>query len=537
MLWDALSALGAQLKRDSQNITDGIRLRLAFARWTVLVLVLTTHNMSLPRGVHAQPMANGNEQQPAMPEGAWMYESPFVGFHDQKVRVVESITNNTERAVDNLITGIKRSKGLPNGSSNTTPLASSTAPPTTETQSSSTPQVQPSTTPMVPGTSTSVPVIATSSLLPQSSSQPPTTPVTLSSITPSPASTSPVQVTTSSSVIPSTTTQPSSTPKLPASSTPVPSTTPQGPCATPNGDLYNLPNGTITLSTCGATGLIGPTAAMCRLRYNSTGYNCLLQNYYDVINNGTQVLSVPRTSSYNITIAGARGGGLPSFPNYGGSGVIITVATTLFQGDHLYAVIAQKGGSSPAGSISGAYGGGGGGGSFLFRCASSNKNCSLLVAASGGGGGASTSGSASAGMAGSFMVNGTAGAGGLPGGKNGAPGSPIGQIAQGGDGSASGSGGGGSVGDVTGSYLGGLGFGGDEGGFGAGGGGGGPQPGGSSTSNNGGGGGGYSGGGGGVSGSVGGGGGTFTAANTFIVNPPTLNTGNDGFITISYANG
>ena len=35
----------------------------------------------------------------------------------------------------------------------------------------------------------------------------------------------------------------------------------------------------------------------------------------------------------------------------------------------------------------------------------------------------------------------------------------------------------------------------------------------------------------------GGGGGTFTAVDTFVINPPAQNTGSaDGFITISYAN-
>ncbi|BDA51480.1 hypothetical protein COCOBI_19-0350 [Coccomyxa sp. Obi] len=63
----------------------------------------------------------------------------------------------------------------------------------------------------------------------------------------------------------------------------------------------------------------------------------------------------------------------------------------------------------------------------------------------------------------------------------------------------------------------------------------------------GGGGGGYSGGGGGAyaapfseddyGGGGGGGGGTFTVADTFIVNQPTLNPQNDGFITISYGVG
>ncbi len=77
-----------------------------------------------------------------------------------------------------------------------------------------------------------------------------------------------------------------------------------GSCGLPSGDLYTLPNGTITLSTCNATGLAGPTAAMCQLQYNATGYSDVL-NYYAVVNNGTQVLTVPRTSSYKLTVAGS----------------------------------------------------------------------------------------------------------------------------------------------------------------------------------------------------------------------------------------
>ena len=78
------------------------------------------------------------------------------------------------------------------------------------------------------------------------------------------------------------------------------------PCGlqVPSGDLYTLPNGTINLSTCGASGVAGPTAAMCQLQYNTTGYKEFL-NYYAVVNNGTQVLTVPRTSSYNVTVAGS----------------------------------------------------------------------------------------------------------------------------------------------------------------------------------------------------------------------------------------
>lgn len=34
-----------------------------------------------------------------------------MGLHDEKIRVVDSIANITARAVDDLITGIKHSKG------------------------------------------------------------------------------------------------------------------------------------------------------------------------------------------------------------------------------------------------------------------------------------------------------------------------------------------------------------------------------------------------------------------------------------------
>ena len=71
-------------------------------------------------------------------------------------------------------------------------------------------------------------------------------------------------------------------------------------------DLYTLPNGTITLTTCGAGGRVGPTAIMCQRSYNASGYGALVPNYLTVINNGTQVFTVPRTTLYNITVASAH---------------------------------------------------------------------------------------------------------------------------------------------------------------------------------------------------------------------------------------
>ncbi|BDA51483.1 hypothetical protein COCOBI_19-0380 [Coccomyxa sp. Obi] len=463
-----------------------------------------------------------------------MQEGPLMGrTKNQKIRVVDSIINATKGAVEDLFAGIKHDNVNVRPSSSTTQ--------TTTAQPSSTPQTQASTMPL----SSSTPfVLPSSTLMSVATLQPSTTPQIETTSTPMSSS-------ASSGVLPSATPHASNTPMTPPNTTIIPSTTPNGACASPNGTLFNFPNGTITLRTCSATGSIGPTATMCQQMYTliDPAYSCILQSFFGVINNGTQALIVPKTASYNITVAGARGGRTTVYQVAGGAGALITVATTLLAGDQLYAVVAQQG-------VATSYQGGGGGASFLFRCTGSILNCTLLVAAGGGGGAGFNFKGIAGPVAGSLTINGTdsspipddnKGPGfttSIAGGVNGSPGAPNGQRAQGGTGDDNGGGGGGgSVGNVMGSYLGGLGIGSDDngspirasGGFGAGGG---------AGYLSGGGGGGYSGGGGGAyavpfggddyGGGGGGGGGTFTAADTFIVNQPTLNPQNDGFITMSY---
>ena len=275
--------------------------------------------------------------------------------------------------------------------------------------------------------------------------------------------------------------------------------------------------GSFTYTPIGATGQSGPTS----LAGYGTNYPGYGTNYPLVVTSGVQRVTVPYTGTYSFIVAGAQGG--TGNGTVGGSGNIISGNVNLTNGDQIYIVVGQIGGSST-------YMGGGGGGTFVFLNSASN-----YLFAAGGGGGSSQAGQGAAGQtnpSGSAGQN-SGGAGGA-GGTNGAGGgggrdknntvtSPSGSNVTGVGATPStttqaGGGGGGAIGAITtltftggaggtgGSLTGGVGgFGGGGGaGSGAGGGGGG------------GGGGGYSGGGGGGgstgSGGVGGGGGSNVSA-------------------------
>jgi hypothetical protein len=240
-----------------------------------------------------------------------------------------------------------------------------------------------------------------------------------------------------------------------------------------------------------------------------------------------QTYTVATTGEYDITVAGAQGGG--NISASGGLGAVVEGEFELTAGESLSVVVAGAGayGSTPAG-------GGGGGGGFVFMGTS-------LLAAAGGGGGASggggyqgTPGPGGAGQIGTAGQSSTAahrsdGGKGGTNGQGGASGQYMGF--NGGGGAGFKSSGGSSGAPISGmggagysSFAGGVGWSADNGGFGGGGGGG---------KHSGGGGGGYSGGGGGVF-YGGGGGGSFLAPDaTNQVLEGGTQSGN-GYVTITY---
>lgn len=145
------------------------------------------------------------------------------------------------------------------------------------------------------------------------------------------------------------------------------------------------------LSTCGSSGVSGPTQGQC-----DTAYVGLSQPVVTVTS-GYQVFTLPETGSYQITATGANGGrvgaGTP------GKGASAVSAFSLPSGTKLVAVVGQAGETGDGACDDG--GGGGGGGTFVgvlfddttsgeksFGAGSplSGKSVTLLVAAGGGAG-------------------------------------------------------------------------------------------------------------------------------------------------------
>lgn len=127
-----------------------------------------------------------------------------------------------------------------------------------------------------------------------------------------------------------------------------------------------------TFTNAGATGSVGPTAAMINTAYASTN----LSGNVTVIGLGIQQWTVPVTGGYRIEAYGAEGGtsgGVNPGAN-GGLGAVIKGDFTLTAGQVINIVVGQKGSGSN-------YGGSGGGGSYVVA----PGNVPLCVAGAGGG--------------------------------------------------------------------------------------------------------------------------------------------------------
>jgi hypothetical protein len=117
--------------------------------------------------------------------------------------------------------------------------------------------------------------------------------------------------------------------------------------------LYSFTNATFTSGS--VTEQTGPSLAQARSGLSGTGVDAWKNNtsYFNTIN-GIQLWVVPETGSYQITAAGARGGG------NGGLGAIVRAAYALEAGEIIYILVGQTGNTSSCG-------GGGGGGTFVAR--------------------------------------------------------------------------------------------------------------------------------------------------------------------------
>jgi hypothetical protein len=124
---------------------------------------------------------------------------------------------------------------------------------------------------------------------------------------------------------------------------------------------------TLTFTTCGATGALGPSQAQCNTAYGGSPSVS--------VSGGIQSWTVPATGIYRITATGAQGAsGDPGF--VGGRGARVVGEFNLSAGQVLKLAVGQAGTGQGL-----QVNGGGGGGSFVV----SSANVPLLVAGGGGG--------------------------------------------------------------------------------------------------------------------------------------------------------
>ena len=312
--------------------------------------------------------------------------------------------------------------------------------------------------------------------------------------------------------------------------------------AIPFSVLYEIV-GTLIFTPAGATGQYGPTLSQCIAAYSSYGTWVNNTSLFNMIQQGYQLWTVPKSAYYFIVCAGAQGGN--NTPNSGGTGISQTAIVFLYAGQILSIMVGQQ---PPA--VNNTLGGGGGGGAtYIYNL----TNATILLASGGGGGAYYDTNSYSSsyanaviltsGQPGVRVFGGTAiftngGTGGGGGGSSPAAGGAAGGGGYSGNGVSSaselltgqiGAGGGlsylnGAIGGTASYYSGSYG---SVGGFGGGG------AGDDSYNRGGGGGGGYSGGGGGFGYGIGGGGGSYSSVDLLSL---TTNTGN-GFVNISYYTG
>jgi hypothetical protein len=134
--------------------------------------------------------------------------------------------------------------------------------------------------------------------------------------------------------------------------------------------FFQLQAQTYSFTTCGATGVNGPSQTQVNLAYASSSITGVVSN------NGIQEWTVPATGLYSIKVAGAKGGGAG-----GGNGAVLSGEFMLTQGHVVQIAVGQRG-TGGFGQLGSVNSGGGGGGSFVV-----NKTTNSILLISGGGGG------------------------------------------------------------------------------------------------------------------------------------------------------
>lgn len=134
-----------------------------------------------------------------------------------------------------------------------------------------------------------------------------------------------------------------------------------------------------TFTNANITGVNGPTRTNCLSAYNTTTYPWLNDTaFFNVVTQGYQLWTVPKSGSYRILALGAKGGNSRS--SVGGSGASIRGDFSLTAGEKLRIVVGQMGATHTT------LNGGGGGGTFVMR-ETDNTTSGILVIAGGGGAG------------------------------------------------------------------------------------------------------------------------------------------------------
>jgi hypothetical protein len=140
-----------------------------------------------------------------------------------------------------------------------------------------------------------------------------------------------------------------------------------------------------TFTTCGQTGVSGPSQATCRSAYSTT-WDESDTNF--TVTGGIQIWTVPYTGLYRINAYGAAGsGGAGQYgTSTGGNGAQVQGDFSLTEGDKIRILVGQQGSNTGATTGDGAAGSGGGG-TFVIKGTSGANDVDVLVIAAGGNGG------------------------------------------------------------------------------------------------------------------------------------------------------
>ncbi|MBN2798202.1 MAG: hypothetical protein JXX28_03580, partial [Deltaproteobacteria bacterium] len=155
-----------------------------------------------------------------------------------------------------------------------------------------------------------------------------------------------------------------------------------------------------TFTPCGASGRFGPDQAACDSAYSGTE----LVGAVAVLD-GIQWWTVPASGTYQLTLAGARGGYPYEDHSRYGLGAVLTSSIALDKDDVIGVLVGQHGSDAPSGETDW-WNASGGGGSFVFYAV---DDPFPIMAAGGGGGGSAYEVAKNARMDASLTTSGNAG--------------------------------------------------------------------------------------------------------------------------------